>query len=221
MNLQKENILQIAVALLLISNLATLGYVFQLKNQMPQLSATNSQTTQTQTQTTSQTQPQEQQPSTTKQPVPDELLKDDPLYLFWHEIDQFERLQKEIERKMQSQLSPDFRENFKINLTPKYGSYFHISNEVNINWKKLYFEINVDRDKITWKANFPDQQKLQALAQQLNDLGLQTKLREDTNTLYFEGKNISAQNLDKILEIFNVQMKVNQTPSPLNQEIFF
>ena len=66
---------------------------------------------------------------------------------------------------------------------------------------------------------FDDQQKLEALAQELKNLGLMTKI--EGNTLFFEGKNISPQTLEKVLQIFNLEIKVNKAPTPLNQQIFF
>ena len=210
---KKVQILNTIVVILLTTNLVTLGYVLNLK--------TSQQTQQpiAKPQGKAIAKNQTSQPQETKQPIPDELLKTDPLNLFWSDLDQFEKLQKQIERQFQSMLTPDLKENFKINLIPKQGAYFHIVNELNINGKKLYYEINVENQKISGKAIFPDIQKLQNLQQKINQLGFQTKLKD--NILYFQGQNYDKQTLSKLLEIFNLEVKFNKTPTPSNQEIFF
>ncbi len=211
---KKVQILNTIVVVLLATNLVTLGYVLNLKSSQP---TSNPNKAQTQQQAWPQNQPS--QTPETKQPIPDELLKTDPLNLFWNDLDQFEKLQKQIERQFQSMLTPDLKENFKISLIPKQGAYFHIVNEINLNWQKLYYEINVENQKISGKAIFPDIQKLQSLAQKITELGFQTKLKD--NVLYFQGQNYNKQTLNQLLEIFNLEIKLNKSPTPLNQEIFF
>jgi len=121
---KKVQILSTIVVVLLATNLVTLGYLLNLKTSEQNTSQDEKQISQP-----VESQPQDQQ----IQPIPDELLQTDPLNLFWNDLDQFERLQQQIERQFQSMLTPDFRENFKIDLIPKYGTYFHIVNEININ----------------------------------------------------------------------------------------
>ena len=212
---KKVQIINTIVVVLLATNLVTLGYVLNLKSSQP----TTNLPTPYQEQTAKKHLVSQPHKTETKQPIPDELLKTDPLNLFWNDLDQFEKLQKQIERQFQSMLTPDLKENFKINLIPKQGSYFHIVNEININWQKLYYEINVENQKISGKAIFPDIKKLQSLQQKINELGFQTKLKD--NILYFQGQNYNKQTLNQLLEIFNLEIKFNKSPTPLNQEIFF
>lgn len=77
----------------------------------------------------------------------------------------------------------------------------------------------MENQKISGKAIFPDIQKLQSLQQKISELGFQTKLKG--HILYFQGQNYNKQTLNQLLEIFNLEVKLNKAPTPLNQEIFF